>query len=55
MITLTNILVATDFSGPAEVATDYGQDLARSYGATLHVMHVIDDMLARYKRTNSMR
>jgi nucleotide-binding universal stress UspA family protein len=48
MITLKNILVATDFSEPAEVATDYGQDLARSYGATLHVMHVIEDMLAMY-------
>lgn len=48
MITLKNILVATDFSEPAEVATDYGQDLARAYGATLHVMHVIEDMLAFY-------
>lgn len=48
MITLKNILVATDFSEPAEVATNYGQDLARSYGATLHVMHVIEDMLALY-------
>jgi len=48
MISLKSILVATDFSEPAEVATDYGQDLARSYGATLHVMHVIEDMLARY-------
>ena len=48
MITLKNILVATDFSEPAEVATDYGQDLARSYAATLHVMHVIEDMLAMY-------
>ena len=48
MITLKNILVATDFSEPAEVATDYGQDLARSYGANLHVMHVIEDILAVY-------
>ena len=48
MITLKNILVATDFSEPAEAATDYGQDLARSYGATLHVMHVIEEMLAMY-------
>lgn len=48
MITLKNILVATDFSEPAEVATDYGQDLARSYGATLHVIHVIEDMLAMH-------
>ena len=48
MITLKNILVATDFSEPAEVATDYGEDLARSYGANLHVMHVIEDILAVY-------
>lgn len=48
MIALKQILVATDFSEPAEVATDYGRDLARSYGATLHVMHVIEDMLALY-------
>ncbi len=48
MITLNNILVATDFSEPAEVATDYGQDLARSYDATLHVMHVIEDIRTRY-------
>ena len=48
MIALKQILVATDFSEPAAVATDYGRDLARSYGATLHVMHVIEDMLALY-------
>ena len=48
MITLKNILVATDFSEPAEVATYYGQDLARSYDATLHVMHVIEDIRTRY-------
>ena len=48
MITLRNILVATDFSEPAEAATDYGQELARTYGATLHVMHVIEDILAAY-------
>jgi nucleotide-binding universal stress UspA family protein len=46
MITLKNILVATDFSEPSRAATDYGQDLARSYGATLHVMHVIEEMRA---------
>lgn len=48
MITLKNILVATDFSEPATVATDYGQELARSYGATLHVLHVIQDILEMY-------
>jgi nucleotide-binding universal stress UspA family protein len=48
MIALKQILVATDFSGPAEVATNYGRDLARAYDATLHVIHVIEDMLAFY-------
>ena len=48
MIALEHILVATDFSEPSEVAVRYGRDLARSYGATLHVIHVIEDMLALY-------
>lgn len=46
MIALKNILVATDFSEPATLALNYGRDLARSYDATLHVMHVIEDLLA---------
>ena len=48
MIALTEILVATDFSEPSEVALNYGRDLARAYGATLHVLHVIEDMLTFY-------
>jgi nucleotide-binding universal stress UspA family protein len=48
MIALQHILVATDFSEPSEAALDYGRDLARAYGATLHVVHVIEDMLAFY-------
>jgi nucleotide-binding universal stress UspA family protein len=48
MIALKQILVATDFSEPSDVAVQYGQDLARAYGATLHVIHVIEDMLAFY-------
>lgn len=44
MITLSQILVATDFSEPAKVAVDYGRDLGRAYGATLHVIHVIEDL-----------
>ena len=46
MIELKNILVATDFSEPSTVALNYGRDLARSYGATLHVVHVIEDLMA---------
>lgn len=48
MIALRQILVATDFSEPAGVAVNYGRDLGRAYDATLHVIHVIEDMLAFY-------
>ena len=40
MIKLTNILVATDFSRPAEAALAYGRTLAEHFGASLHVLHV---------------
>ena len=45
---LKNILVATDFSEPSAIALAYGRDLARSYGARLHVLHVIEDVMIRY-------
>ena len=48
MITLKEILVATDFSEPAEAAVNYGRYLAKSYGATLPIIHVIENMLAFY-------
>ena len=44
MITLKNILVATDFSEPSEAALTYGRALARTFGATLHVLHVADNL-----------
>ncbi len=40
MIRLKHILVATDFSEPSSSALAYGRDLARTYGSTLHVLHV---------------
>lgn len=48
MIALKNILVATDYSEPSGVALEYGRNLARSYGATLHVLHVVEDVTMRY-------
>ena len=48
MIALKNIIVATDFSAPSIVALNYGRDMARAYGARLHVLHVVDDLLTRY-------
>lgn len=48
MVVLKNILVATDFSEPSGVALAYGRDLARSYGATMHVLHIVEDASVRY-------
>jgi nucleotide-binding universal stress UspA family protein len=47
MITLKNILVATDFSEPSATALDYGRALARTFGASLHVLHVTDNALSQ--------
>ncbi|HYN10923.1 MAG TPA: universal stress protein [Vicinamibacterales bacterium] len=47
MIVLKNILVATDFGEAAAVALRYGRELARNFGSTLHVLHVVDDLAAR--------
>ena len=48
MILLKNILVATDFGEASDAALSYGRDLARTYGATLHAVHVAENVLARY-------
>jgi|SRR5215471_15204548 len=42
MIILKNILVATDFGDAAEAALRYGRTLAETFGADLHVLHVLD-------------
>ncbi len=47
MIALKDILVATDFGEPAEAALTYGRELARTYRATLHVLHIVDDVYLR--------
>jgi nucleotide-binding universal stress UspA family protein len=48
MIRIKNVLVATDFSEPSEAALNYGRELARSFGATLHVLHVADSIFMQY-------
>lgn len=40
---ISNILVPTDFSDPSDAALNYGRELARTFGASLHVLHVLDD------------
>ena len=48
MIRITNVLVATDFSEPSTVALEYGRELARTYEATLHVVHITEDLRWRF-------
>ena len=45
MITVRNILVATDFSDSARAALAHGQALAHAFHATLHVLHVVTEPL----------
>lgn len=44
MIALKNILVATDFGEAADMALSYGREFARTFGARLHVLHVVQDL-----------
>jgi nucleotide-binding universal stress UspA family protein len=43
MITLNKVLVATDFSDVADAALTYGSELARRFGARLHVIHIAEN------------
>jgi nucleotide-binding universal stress UspA family protein len=47
MIALKTILVATDFSEPSATALEYGRAMARTFNATLHLVHVVDDFALR--------
>ncbi len=48
MIAVKHVLVATDFSKPSEVALEYGRHFARAFGAALHVLHVAENVMARF-------
>ena len=45
MIKLERILVATDFGDASDTALNYGRQLARNFGAQLHVLNVVDNAL----------
>lgn len=53
MIALKNVLVATDFGEASDAALAYGRDFARTFGATLHVLHIVDDVMARMVSTEA--
>jgi len=42
----TKILVPTDFSESAQYALPYAVDLAQKYAATLHILHVVEPIVA---------
>jgi nucleotide-binding universal stress UspA family protein len=47
MINLKTVLVATDFGEASEAALTYGRALARTFGADLHLLHVMENTFLR--------
>jgi len=47
MIRLKHVLVATDFGEASEAALTYGRELARTFGADLHLLHVMENTFLR--------
>ncbi len=45
MLSIQNILAPTDFSHHAEAALKYACGLAERFGATLHLLHVLPDVV----------
>ena len=45
MITINNILVATDFGPASNTALRYARALAGRFGARLHILHVVENFL----------
>jgi nucleotide-binding universal stress UspA family protein len=52
MIVLNQVLVASDFRPPSDAARIYGRALARTFGATLHVLHVAENFFLRPTPSN---
>jgi nucleotide-binding universal stress UspA family protein len=46
MLAIKTILVPTDFSEASETAVKYAKALAEAFGSSIHVVHVLEDLLA---------
>ncbi len=46
MPSIKTILVPTDFSEASETAFQYAKTVAEAFGASLHLVHVMEDLLA---------
>jgi universal stress protein A len=46
MFALKTILVPTDFSDASQAALAYAKSLAAPFGASIHLVHVMEDLLA---------
>ena len=47
-MTLSRILLPTDFSDTAQYALDYARELARRFGASVHLLHVVPDPMQNW-------
>ena len=45
MYKFSNILLPTDFSENFDIALNYGKEMAKSIGSTLHVMHTVETII----------
>ena len=46
MVSITRILVPTDFSAASDAALTYARSLARQFGASINLVHVFEDPFA---------
>jgi nucleotide-binding universal stress UspA family protein len=47
VITLKTVLVAADLGSSSQTTVDYARSVAAAFSATLHVVHVVDDVASR--------
>ncbi len=45
MYKFSNILLPTDFSDNFEIALNYGKEMAKSIGSTLHLLHTVETII----------